>query len=678
MWTVKTVANDMGDWLLDVLGVPYGTPNDRDRHNEFFTPHTNLHFDKYGLPPVVYYHGFDPENGKPAGEPVYIGSTTSREVRADGVWYRVVLDKRHELAKRVWQAAQRLAAFASSGSANHLVRVAKNGEVLHWPVIELSLFDIDPAMGRVPANNYAIARPVLKAMYPQHIQGGDVDERQIQEMIEKTLHDVMAKIDFGTQIRTVVQEVLSAEHQAERQKAAEAATAETKRQDEIQDAVKEARKKWEADAATERRLPGPPAIRQFADLDRYDSLDAGEQALLISLMGEAERSRLVERGPSEAAFKALIIKLEEDHKSQTGSHGRSALLAAGFNGGVNAVRSLMGSTIAGFGDEWVGTTWATSLWEKIRLATFAMSKLRTVEIPQGSDTLPIPVEGSGFTFFRVVDATTLSASGWPNATIPASRSSTSTRALNPKKLGARCVYDGDMDEDAVIPFLPWMRDSLVKDGAEVIESLFLDGHVATSADSNINLAVGTPNAENYYLIFDGVRALALAINSSNSRDAGAALSEDDYLLTARLMGVNGRNALDRNKVEFIIDPSVHFASLQIPAVKTRDVNSNPSIENGNLIRIWGYNVNVSGQMCKPSAVGLSNAVGRISATEADNTRGTIAAVRWDQWVMGMKRRMRLETTRIPRADSTEIVATMRIDVVSRDNEAAAISYNVAV
>jgi hypothetical protein len=40
--------------------------------------------------------------------------------------------------------------------------------------------------------------------------------------------------------------------------------------------------------------------------------------------------------------------------------------------------------------------------------------------------------------------------------------------------------------------------------------------------------------------------------------------------------------------------------------------------------------------------------------------------------------MTIESTRIPAADSTEIVALMRFGLINRDTEAAAISYNLTV
>ena len=67
-----------------------------------------------------------------------------------------------------------------------------------------------------------------------------------------------------------------------------------------------------------------------------------------------------------------------------------------------------------------------------------------------------------------------------------------------------------------------------------------------------------------------------------------------------------------------------------------------------------------------------------AATPNNGPSGSILAVPWDQSRFGYKRRMTIETTRIPAADSTEIVALMRFGLINRDTEAAAISYNLTV
>ncbi len=175
---VIAIKSDGDAWELDVLGVPWGGPNNgRDSDGEYFDANTKLYLDRYATVPAVYYHGYD-ENGHPHGEPQFIGKTTGYTVKDNGVWFRVVLDKANDYARRVWDAAKNGIARASSGSISHLRRVAPDGHITHWPVAELSIFD---AVGkRQPANQYAVALPVAKAVYaaagltlPDDVEGED-------------------------------------------------------------------------------------------------------------------------------------------------------------------------------------------------------------------------------------------------------------------------------------------------------------------------------------------------------------------------------------------------------------------------------------------------------------------------------------------------------------------------
>ena len=75
----------------------------------------------------------------------------------------------------------------------------------------------------------------------------------------------------------------------------------------------------------------------------------------------------------------------------------------------------------------------------------------------------------------------------------------------------------------------------------------------------------------------------------------------------------------------------------------------------------------------------ANISGKVDlGTAANNTTGSILAVRWDQWRLGYKRQMTFEVQRDAISDSTDIVVMMRVGMVNRDNEASAISYNVGV
>ena len=157
-YTVKAA----GDWEMDILGVPFGDAEHKDAQGEYFAEDTAYHEDKFPLPPLVYYHGLD-DSGKPSGDPEYIGVTVKRWVDKAGIWFRGILDKTSELAKRVWEAAQQDKARASSGSIAHLTRTESDGKITEWPVAELSVFELGG--GKRPANPYAVALPAMRAVY---------------------------------------------------------------------------------------------------------------------------------------------------------------------------------------------------------------------------------------------------------------------------------------------------------------------------------------------------------------------------------------------------------------------------------------------------------------------------------------------------------------------------------
>jgi hypothetical protein len=75
----------------------------------------------------------------------------------------------------------------------------------------------------------------------------------------------------------------------------------------------------------------------------------------------------------------------------------------------------------------------------------------------------------------------------------------------------------------------------------------------------------------------------------------------------------------------------------------------------------------------------ANSAGKIDVdTEANNAYGAILAVRYDQWLLGWKRRVTVETERFAESDSSQIVVMMRVGLINRDTAASAIGYNVTV
>jgi hypothetical protein len=284
------------------------------------------------------------------------------------------------------------------------------------------------------------------------------------------------------------------------------------------------------------------------------------------------------------------------------------------------------------------------------------------------------------TWYKVAEATAGEATlAVPAATVASSKIATGNKNIAVAKIGARGVYTGEATEDSLIAFAPQLRAQLEVSGAEIVESLFIDGDTEVTDSGNINASDTTVAATDYFLAFDGFRKLALVTNTANSRSAAGSLTIEDFLSTMQLMGTAGLAGVDPSKVAFIVDGNTYYAMARLPEVKTKDVNTAATVENGFVSKVWGVGVIASWQMHRVSAKRMSTSTGYIDYnTDSNNTLGAIVCVRWDQWKQAYKRRMTIETTRIANADAYEIVALARLGLAYRDNEASAVTYNVGV
>jgi len=705
------IAIKSGDtWELNVLGVPWGGPNNgRDSDGEYFSAQTKLYLDKYPTVPAVYYHGYD-ENGLPSSEPQIIGKTTGYEVKQDGVWFRVVLDQANDYARRVWEAAKNGIARASSGSIAHLRRVARDGHITHWPVAELSIFD---AVGnRQPANQYAVAMPVMKAVYaqaglnlPDDIEGEDIGQPEAEAIGAQQSAPAVKADDTPQQATTTdddpkegimdeqnIKDIVAAALTEERERVAKEAAAKAAEQARIDEAVKAAKADMQAQidaAAAQNRIPGgltgAPAVTQFGDIAKYDNLEIADLAVLTAI-GKAAKMAGKTEGPSIDLLRALTVRLGESDEGKAPEYGaaKGALKAAQartHGGAAVKANELNYSTYSSYGDEWVGVTYSNALWDKIRLATPIVGRIPTVTVPQGSESVSIPLLGTSPTFYKVAQATAQDANpGRTTATFTTGKLGTSAQSLTVSKLGAAVNWAAELDEDSFIPWVQELRRDLTNEAAEILEHLVIDGDTDTTATTNINNIGGTPAATAVYLVMNGFRKLALITNTANSRSAGT-LAIEDYLETLKLMGLGGKNAADRNAVSFITDMHTYWKSFELAELKTRDVFAQPTIENGQLTSVYGRDLIASPNMHRANqdaTYGLkANTAGKVDLnTASNNTTGSILAVRWDQWRFGYKRMMNFEIQREPLSDSTLIVVNMRVGMINRDNEASAISYNV--
>ena len=556
------VVKAAGDWELDVLANPYGGPNGgKDTDGQYFSTNTKFHEDQIPLPPVVYYHGYG-DDKRPMGLPEFIGKTARRWVDAQGVWYRVTLNRASAFAKRVWDAAQRGAARASTGVvlASHRVD-QKSGEILSWLNGELSIFETDS--GKRPANGYAVALPALKAVYDQAglvlpvIAEPETDARGAASPVAVAPSLLP---DSTTEKNDMDEKDILAllEKREKERKEAEAAETErqAKEQQRIDTAVAAAVEKAKQAYLKAGRLHmgEAPAQTHFAHTMKYDPYGADDLGFVAAVLASKGRKGLP--GVPKNLLQALAIKFAEDKTIikrrdgidvPLGEQGRAAMKAGGLDPAdvldAQKADELDYSTQAGFGDEWVTVNYSNRLWEAVRYGTFVLDKMPTVEVPPGAESIVIPLEGADPTWYKVAQTTDNNATTLrPNATVTASKLATANKTLSVVKMGARTEFSGELEEDSIIPWAAQLRRQLETSGAEALENVIINGDTDETASTNINAIDTTPASTALYILFNGFRKSPLVTTTANSRSAAGAFVDTDFLATVKLMGAAGKNA----------------------------------------------------------------------------------------------------------------------------------------
>lgn len=123
---------DGSDTIIEGYGVPFGL----DLDGQQFTADTYRAHDWFpkGGRPILYHHGFN-KTIKMAP----VGFELSTEPREEGDWVRAELDKASKYYARVAALVREGKVGWSSAAPDHKVKVADDGTIEQWPVIEYSL-----------------------------------------------------------------------------------------------------------------------------------------------------------------------------------------------------------------------------------------------------------------------------------------------------------------------------------------------------------------------------------------------------------------------------------------------------------------------------------------------------------------------------------------------------------
>lgn len=129
------------------IAIPYGSPDRRDGHGEWFDADTDMLLDWFGERPLLLHHG------RSDAGPVAVGRVIAVEKRPEGLWVRAQLDRAGAWFARVRDMLQAGSLGFSSGALAHLVKTDPSGRILRWPWVELSL---TPSPASADARIYSV------------------------------------------------------------------------------------------------------------------------------------------------------------------------------------------------------------------------------------------------------------------------------------------------------------------------------------------------------------------------------------------------------------------------------------------------------------------------------------------------------------------------------------------
>lgn len=136
--SLKYLKLDDGSLQIEGVGIPFGGPvAGKDLHGQYFSTKTDFAWDLIpdGQRPLLYQHGLDASL-----KTAVIGRWSVKKVDDKGVWVQAQLNARAEYIDEIKDLLDSNALGLSSATMGHLVKVsAKTGEILRWPVVELSL-----------------------------------------------------------------------------------------------------------------------------------------------------------------------------------------------------------------------------------------------------------------------------------------------------------------------------------------------------------------------------------------------------------------------------------------------------------------------------------------------------------------------------------------------------------
>jgi len=326
--------------------------------------------------------------------------------------------------------------------------------------------------------------------------------------------------------------------------------------------------------------------------------------------------------------------------------------------GMKALTST-GSTA---GDELVPTDLSSQLQRRMFLASnlVAVMAAREIQMPTNPYTLPLSTTRPQFY-----------GESTENSAATASTPATGQPSLSAVRMVGEVDYSYELDEDSIIPILPWLQTLLAEAAADAWEDALINGDT-TGTHQDTDTAGGSAKLPAKFV--KGFRKLALAITELKTDLSSGGIGTNANLLAVRKLlkkyGGDPRNLI------WLASPTSAITLQGISEVATLEKFGNrATIITGEIAALQGIPIIQSERVREDvDATGVNGSSG--------NTKATVQCININRFLTGRKRDFMLESFRNVQSGTYNLVASFRkaftpIEVPSSTITSVAIGYNFA-
>jgi hypothetical protein len=418
-----------------------------------------------------------------------------------------------------------------------------------------------------------------------------------------------------------------------------------------------------------------------ADIEfTHDVLEAAQRSGR-SKEGPSEELRNAVAAVSETRHVPATIARADDERHVEEMRSKGILDEAGYRRAMSSIGQVYGAmdtAETGFGLELVGAQYISELWRGAQARARVFSLIRQFDMTDA--TAYLPVEAGVPEMLFVGESTANNSSNYDTVKTGSERVQ-----VDAKKFVIHQMFSGEMEEDSIIPYVPFLQAQAARSVALHSDSLVLNGDTTNAGTGNINLDDADPADTKHYLAFDGIRHAALVDNTGNGDDVAGPIT---YRKLLDLRGLLLDTTYDHDwghpdeaeDLVYVSDPETGDRIALLDEVITVDkMGDRATVLTGQQGRIGMHPLISSIRLSK------TEADGKVSTTGSNNTLGQVVAFNRTGFVTGVRRRLRFEVERLTGTDQTRLVWSLRLGFgrysptgAASGIEAAAVAYNVAL